>query len=36
MKEYENAAQQRILLQQEQQDVAEVVVINAMATNKLE
>lgn len=36
MKEYENAAQQRILLRQEQQDVAEVVVINAMATNKLE
>lgn len=36
MKEYENAAQQRILLRQELQDDAEVVVINAIATNKLE
>lgn len=32
MQEYEKAAQQRLLLRQEQQDVAEVV-INAAQTN---
>lgn len=35
MKEYEKAAQQRVLVQHERQDVAEVMVVNTIASDKL-